>query len=67
MQAFVYQASGSRVVFGAGSVRRLARELDALHLARALVLCTPQQVDAARLVVDVLGDRAAGIFAGAVM
>ena len=67
VQPFVYQANASRVVFGAGSVQHLAREIDALGARRALVLCTPGQTGAARVVAELLGDRAAGIFAGAVM
>jgi maleylacetate reductase len=64
---FVYQANPSRVVFGAGSLQHLAREIDALGAKRALVLCTPEQVASAQHVVDLLGERAAGIFAKAVM
>jgi maleylacetate reductase len=67
MRPFVYQANAARVVFGAGSLQHLAREIDALGMKRALVLCTPEQQDAAHRVIGLLGDRAAGIFAGAVM
>jgi maleylacetate reductase len=64
---FVYQANPSRVVFGAGALRHLAREIDALGARRALVLCTPEQVASAQRVADLLGERAAGVFAKAVM
>jgi alcohol dehydrogenase class IV len=67
MQPFIYQANAARVVFGAGALQHLAREIDALGMTRALVLCTPEQQDAARRVAELLGARAAGIFAGAVM
>jgi maleylacetate reductase len=67
MTPFVYQAHPSRVVFGAGSLRHLARELDRLGARRALVLCTPGQTAAARQVADLLGDRVAGLFAEAAM
>ena len=67
MQPFIYQANASRVVFGAGSLQQLAREIDALGMKRALVLCTPEQQDAARRVGELLGERSAGIFPGAVM
>jgi len=67
MHDFVYTAQPSRVVFGAGSIQHLAREIDALGAKRALVLCTPEQTGAADRVAAMLGARAAGIFAKAVM
>lgn len=67
MKPFVYQGTPSRVVFGAGSIVTLAEEVARLGIRRALVLSTPEQADAARRVADLLGDRAAGIFAHAVM
>jgi alcohol dehydrogenase class IV len=67
MRGFTYTANPTRVVFGAGALQQLAREIDALGARRALVLCTPEQADAARRVATLLGERAAGIFARAVM
>ena len=67
MKPFVHQALASRVVFGAGSLQQLEREIDALGATRALVLSTPEQADAARHVAELLGARAAGIFPRAVM
>jgi maleylacetate reductase len=67
MQDFVYQAQAARVVFGAGSLAQLPAEIDRLGARRALVLCTPEQTAQAQQVADLLGDRAAGIFAQAVM
>ncbi|MBX3604539.1 MAG: maleylacetate reductase [Piscinibacter sp.] len=67
MQAFVYTARPARVVFGAGALQHLGREIDLLGARRALVLSTPEQAAAARQVAERLGDRAAGIFAQAVM
>jgi maleylacetate reductase len=56
-----------RVRFGAGRLGEIAEEVDRLGLARVLVLSTPGHrqlaVDAAQL----LGERAAGVHAGAVM
>jgi alcohol dehydrogenase class IV len=54
-------------VFGAGSLARLPAEVDALGARRALVLSTPEQADSARRVAELLGQRAAGVFAKAVM
>jgi alcohol dehydrogenase class IV len=64
---FVYQAQPSRVVFGAGALAHLSREIDALGATRALVLCTPEQLELAGRVRGVLQARAAGVFARAVM
>jgi maleylacetate reductase len=67
MQDFVYQAQAARVVFGAGSLAQLPAEIDRLGARRALVLCTPEQTGQAQQVMDLLGERAAGLFPQAVM
>jgi maleylacetate reductase len=67
VHAFIYQAQPSRVVFGAGALQHLAREIEALGAKRALVLSTPEQADAAQRVATLLGERAAGLFPRAVM
>jgi maleylacetate reductase len=67
MHSFTYTANPTRVVFGAGALQHLAREIDVLGARRALVLCTPEQTDAAQRVATLLGERAAGIFPRAVM
>ena len=67
MTPFVYTANPSRVVFGAGALGQLGAEIERLGVRRALVLSTPDQADAARRVAEMLGERAAGVFAQAVM
>jgi maleylacetate reductase len=67
MHSFIVESAPQRVVFGAGSLRRIAAELDAIGAKRALMLCTPYQRQLAEQVVELLGSRAAGIFDGAVM
>ena len=67
MHSFVYQAHPARVVFGPGALAQIGREIDALGATRALVLSTPEQVASARQVAGLLGDRAAGVYAQAVM
>ena len=67
MKPFVHATPASRVVFGAGALQYLAREIELLDAHRALVLCTPEQTASAQRVVTLLGDRAAGIFAKAQM
>ena len=64
---FIYNGQPSRVVFGAGSLRHLEREIALLGAQRALVLSTPEQAAQAHRVADRLGVRAAGVFAHAVM
>jgi alcohol dehydrogenase class IV len=67
MEAFIYQSMPSRVVFGAGSIEHLEREIDLLGARRAVVLSTPQQREQAEALAERLGSRAAGVFAKAVM
>jgi maleylacetate reductase len=56
-----------RVVFGAGSVSDLAKEVDRLGARRALLLATPGRTAMVKSVADPLGDRVAGIFDRVVM
>ena len=65
--SFTYVGQPARVVFGAGSLQHLAREIGLLGAQRALVLSTPEQRASAAMVADLLGTRAAGIFDRAVM
>ncbi|VCU71304.1 Maleylacetate reductase [Pigmentiphaga humi] len=67
MNAFVYNAHAARVVFGAGSLQHLEREIELLGARRALVLSTPGHRMQAEQVAQHLGTKAAGVFAGAVM
>ncbi|MCX4161860.1 MULTISPECIES: maleylacetate reductase [Paraburkholderia] len=64
---FVYTARAARVVFGAGSLQHLEREVLQLGAMRALVLCTPEQRSLGEAIAARLGTRAAGIFDRAVM
>jgi len=67
MKSFVCALHSARVVFGAGVLAELPREIELLGASRVLVLSTPGHADLARRVVDILGDRTAEIFAGAAM
>jgi len=64
---FVYEAQPARVMFGAGTSARLPDEADRLGLRRLLVLSTPEQTALAARMQSLLGERAAGTFAGATM
>lgn len=67
MKSFVYNGQPSRVVFGAGSLQHLLREIELLGATKALVLSTPEQRKSAEMIADLLGTRAAGVFDRAVM
>jgi len=67
MGPFVYTGLPARVIFGAGSLEHLGREIELLGATRALVLSTPQQRAQAEALAVQLGSRAAGVFAEAVM
>ena len=64
---FVYEALPMRVRFAPGALAALPDELDALGIARALILATPEQAALAARIAAALGSRAVGIHAQAVM
>ncbi len=67
IQPFAYTALPGRVIFGPGSLDRLAEEVARLGARKALVLSTPGQRSLAENVAQGLGAHAAGIFDRAVM
>jgi alcohol dehydrogenase class IV len=67
MKEFLYVAQAARVVFGAGAIAQLPREIELLGARRALVLSTPEQAPDAERIAALLGEHAAGVFAKAVM
>jgi maleylacetate reductase len=67
MQPFVYDGLPCRVIFGTGTLHKVADEIDRLGAMNALLLSTPEQERAARDLATSLGARAAGVFAGATM
>jgi alcohol dehydrogenase class IV len=67
MQAFTFTAQLPRVIFGAGALAQLGDEVQRLNAKRALVLSTPEQAGQAQRVADLLGSKAAGVYAKAVM
>ncbi len=67
MDAFILESLPGRVVFGPGTLDRLAQEIEQLGAKRALVLSTPQQEALAQDIARRLGERCAGIFPRAVM
>jgi alcohol dehydrogenase class IV len=67
MRDFIHAAPATRVIFGSGTIAKLADEARTLGMARALILSTSQQEAQAHLASSHLEGRGAGIFAGAVM
>jgi maleylacetate reductase len=67
MQGFIYDMPAYRVIFGVGSLGRLAEEVKRLGARRALVLATPEQGSFAEDAARRLGEMTAGIFAEAMM
>ena len=67
MHPFVYTGQPSRIVFGAGSLEHLGREIELLGANRALVLSTPEQKHDGEMIAALLGPKCAGIFDRAVM
>ena len=64
MQPFAFHLRVPRVVFGAGALGQLRHEVEALGFERALVLSTPGQAALGRRAAALLGELAAGTFAG---
>ena len=67
MNPFIFNAQFPRVIFGAGSLQHLERELDLLGAKRALVLSTPEQRGQADDIAKRLGAHAVGVYDKAVM
>ena len=67
MTPFTYSGLPCRVIFGSGTLSQLPAEVDRLALKRVMVLATPQQKAEAERIATLIGDRAACVFAGAVM
>jgi maleylacetate reductase len=64
---FIYTSYPVRVVFGAGSLAQLAAEVDQLGLQRVLVVAMPAQRALGERAAALLGARAVGMHAEAVM
>jgi maleylacetate reductase len=67
MQRFIYDQLPARVIFGPGSLEKLAEEVARLGVAHALVVSTPGHASLAEYAARQLGSSAAGVYAKAVM
>jgi alcohol dehydrogenase class IV len=67
METFVYTGMPARVVFGQGSLKRLAAEIERLGAKRVLLITTPNQKADGAALAAMLGDIAAGLYAKATM
>lgn len=66
MKPFIYEAQPSRVLFGAGTLQEVGTELAALGGKKAMVVATPEQVDLAQEVGELLGSACADVHAEAI-
>ena len=68
MKSFQYEALPSRVVFGAGKLKEVRKEVELLGLQNVLIICTPgeHEVTIANQVATLLGNRCHGVYAEAV-
>ncbi len=64
---FVYRSNPANVIFGCGTVSRVAAEMEALGASKALILSTSVQSELGSAIGRQLKDRVAGLFSGAVM
>ena len=62
---FSYDTHEVRVVFGPGSISTLPAELDRAGLGTVLLLTTPSRDEERNRVIELLGDRIAGVYTGA--
>jgi maleylacetate reductase len=67
MQPFILDQPAYRVMFGVGSLDRLADEVKRVGASRALVVSTPAEIRFAEDAAARLGEAAAGLFTEAVM
>jgi maleylacetate reductase len=67
IDTFATTIPGVRVRFGSGVRHKVAEEMDALGLHRALILTTPQQADTGAEFARHLGAKAVGLYSGAAM
>jgi maleylacetate reductase len=67
VREFLYSVQAARIVFGAGCIQHLPREIELLGTQRALVLSTPEQAADAERVAQRLGKYAVGVFSRAAM
>jgi maleylacetate reductase len=68
VEPFVHDPLPTRVIFGSGTLARVGPEVERVGARRALVLSTPGRAEAqANGIAASLGERSAGVFAGAVM
>ena len=67
MRPFSYSALPGKVIFGSGTIERVAGEIQALGCSRALLLSTPQQLGQIQELSARIGAAAVRVFADATM
>jgi maleylacetate reductase len=61
LDPFVYTSDRLRILFGCGTVARVAAEADRHKMTRVLLLCSPNRTELARRIAAPLGERVVGI------
>ncbi|KAI9866441.1 MAG: hypothetical protein M1830_005984, partial [Pleopsidium flavum] len=67
MEPFEYNSNPGRVIFGSGTLKKLPDEISRLNLSFPLLLSTPQQVEQAESLKEILNGKLAGLFSEATM
>ncbi|MDX1739579.1 MAG: iron-containing alcohol dehydrogenase, partial [Alphaproteobacteria bacterium] len=67
MDAFIYNATPSRVIFGSGTLEQIASEVEYLEAEKVLVLTTPFQKEMGEDLAGRIGTRSVGLYANATM
>ena len=67
MKPFVYNGLAARVLFGFGTLRKLADEIQRLDCSHAVLICTPRQLPQVQRIAEQLGTLCAGVVAEATM
>jgi len=67
MREFRYEALPSQVLFGCGTLNRLAEETNRLQLERVMIVSTPSHQATVERAMSILGGIAVGVFTNAAM
>ena len=62
MNTFKFKALPWNIIFSVGAIQKLPTEVDELGLSKVLVLTTPNQQQQGHEIIELLGNRAVGLF-----
>jgi maleylacetate reductase len=67
MQPFTYNVLPSRVIFGTGTLAQVPQEMKALGCSKALILTGPNHAHQGKLLCNLMGNLAVGLYDNATM